>query len=182
MARLASILALALLSSCTSSRPPNSVRISRPVGELSAAGLEGTLLISREAPNSAATFAAPPAAVWTALNQVFEELKIRTTGVDQAGMTITSIEQRARSIDGRRILDYLACTGTYGSENTYDVYLTVRTQLQPGAGGSTLASTQVIGTGRPPLSNSRLQCPSTGMLEQLIATKLREKLVLPAAN
>ena len=179
MSRLASILVLALLAACASG-PPSSVRVSRPVGELSAAGVEGTLLISREAPNTASTFAAPPAAVWTALKQLFEELKIRPTSVDEDGMTITSIEQRTRSIDGRRILDYLGCTGTYGSENTYDVYLTVRTQLLPGAGGSTLASTQVIGTGRPPLSNSRLQCPSTGALEQLIAAKLGEKLGQPA--
>jgi hypothetical protein len=79
------------------------------------------------------------------------------------------------------VLDYVDCPGTYGSENTYDVYLTVRTQLRPADGGGTTATTQVIGTAKPPLSSSRIQCASSGGLEQMIAAKLREALGAPAA-
>jgi hypothetical protein len=78
--------------------------------------------------------------------------------------------------------DLVDCGGTYGSASTYDIYLTARTQLRAGESGGTLSSTQVTATARPPTGSSRIQCSSSGALEQMIAAKLREALGAPAGG
>lgn len=182
MSRPFSLLALALLAACASSGTSSgAVRVSGPIGDPAYQGLKGTAG-EQAVPSSAAKFAAAPAAVWAALIQVYDDLGIRATAVDNTNLVIASMEQRTSKVGGRRILDYVDCRGTYGSENSYDVYLTIRTELQAAGEGSTVASTQVIGTAKPPLSNSRLACASTGGLELLVAAKLREKLGLPSAG
>lgn len=172
---------LAALAACASSGTRSgAVRVSRPLGD-AYPNVRGPLG-ERVAPSSAAKYGAAPAAAWTALVKVYGDLGIRATEVDNAGMVIASIEQRTSKVGGHRVLDYVDCPGTYGSENSYDVYLTVRTQLQPADGGGTSATTQVIGTAKPPLSSSRLQCASSGGLEEMIAAKLGEALGTPAGS
>jgi hypothetical protein len=181
MTRLLVPFVLVVLAGCASSGASSgAVRVSGPIGD-SYPNLKGTLG-SGEVPSSAAKLDVAPAAAWTALVKVYNDLKIPATNVDNADMVIASMEQRTSRVGGHRVLDYVDCPGTYGSENTYDVYLTVRTQLRPAEGGGTTATTQVIGTAKPPLSSSRIQCASSGGLEQMIAAKLREALGAPAAG
>jgi hypothetical protein len=180
MTRLLSPLLLATLAACASGT--GAVRETRPVPELSVPGLRGTMDANSAVPSSTAQLSAAPDAVWNALVKVYGDLGLPVTGVDTGAKVLDSVDQRLRTVGGRRLTDLVDCGGTYGSASTYDIYLTVRTQLKAGEAGGTLSSTQVTATARPPAGSSRVQCASSGGLEQMIAAKLRDALGAPAGG
>jgi len=180
MTRLLVLPMLALLAGCASGT--GSVRAARPVPELSVPGLRGTGESDSQVPSSTTQLNAAPDAVWTALVKVYGDLGLPVTGVNTGAKVLDSIDQRVRTVGGRRVTDLVDCGGTYGSASSYDVYLTVHTQLRPGEAGGTLSSTQVTASAKPPTGSSRIQCSSSGALEQMIAAKLREALGAPSAG
>lgn len=181
MTRLLSPFLVATLAACASGSGSGPVA-ARPVPELSVPGLHGTPDPNSAVPSSTTQFAAAPDAVWDALVKVYAGLGLPVTGVNTGGRVLDSVDQRLRSVGGRRLSDLVDCGGSYGSASSYDIYLTVRTQLKAGESGGTLSSTQVTASARPPTGSSRIQCASSGGLEQMIAAKLREALGAPAAG
>jgi hypothetical protein len=182
MTRLLSPLLVATLAACASGSGTGPVRAARPIPELSVPGLHGALDPNSEVPSSTMQLAASPDSVWNALVKVYGELGLPVTGINTDTKVLDSVDQRLRTVGGRRLTDLVDCGGSYGSASTYDIYLTVRTQLGAGDSGGTLGTTQVAASAKPPTGSSRIQCASSGGLEQMIATKLREALGAPAAG
>jgi hypothetical protein len=182
LTRLLSPFLVAALAACASGSGSGPVRAARPVPELSVPGLHGTLDPNSEVPSSTTQLAAAPDSVWNALVKVYAGLGLPVTGIDTGARVLDSVDQRLRSVGGRRLTDLVDCGGSYGSASTYDIYLTVRTQLKAGESGGTLSSTQVTASAKPPTGSSRIQCSSSGGLEQMIAARLREALGAPSAG
>jgi hypothetical protein len=180
MRRLTALLSLLLLAACGGGS--RTIRSTGPTPQMDVPGLQGMLDSFREVPTSTASFAATRAVVWPALVAVYQEMEIPVTTVDGSSYVIGGGDQRVRRVGGKRIQDYVTCVDSYGSSSSYDIYLTIMTRLEPAEGGSTVARTQVVATGKPLTRSARVGCATSGTLELAIANGVRAKLGLPTAT
>jgi hypothetical protein len=179
---LLALLSLALTTACGAKRVPmpesdnlpSTVRIISPGTE--------TRLTTVAAPTGLAdTFEAPVELVWDAMPAVYGALGIDFTTLDQKNRVIGNPELRVRHRLGKVPLSrYVACGGNGSQDNadSYEVKLTITTQLTPAVGqtGTTVA-TVVQATARSLLFNSGdVSCASTQQLEHRITEVLRERL------
>ena len=123
-----------------------------------------------------AAVAAPLERAWQVLPAVYDSLGIPRTLVDptlhRLGNQTFKIRRR---LAGVALTRYLECGGTSGAPNagTYDITMSVLTQLHPAPPDSTRVLSVVQASARSPnFTNSEVQCTSTGKLEERIATML----------
>ena len=132
---------------------------------VTAAGSEARTSV---ATSNVTTVTADLATTWRAMPAAFDSLKIPITSVDPAAHTIGNGEmQLRRRLGAVPLREYLNCGYTQNVPNTetYDVHISVMSQLTP-AGGATAVTTTVQGYARPvSTSGESVRCSSTGGLE-----------------
>lgn len=179
--RLARLIPLAALAACSSSSniaqtapAPETVRV---VG-----GGAGNIAIGM-APTAAeahsTTLSASVADVWRVLPAVYEALGIPLSVVDSQthviGTSGFNLRRRLGSIPLVRLID---CGTTQGgpSAETYDIHLSVVTQVRAGDAGTVIGTT-VEPMGKPAaFSGEYIRCSSTGVLETRLADAVRARL------
>ena len=121
-----------------------------------------------------------PEAVWSALPAAYESLGIAVTLRDPSTKSIGNLGLRARRrIGNTAASQYFDCGNTQGapSADTYDMYVTVRTQVIKGNGaGSTISSTAEAQAKPVAFSGDYVHCGSSGVLEKKIADAVRARL------
>jgi hypothetical protein len=123
----------------------------------------------------------PLARVWLVMASVFDSLAIPLTTVDPATHTIGNGDLKVRRRLGAESLrTYLNCGNTQGAPNseTFDIRLSVISQLTPDGPGGTTVTTTVQAMARPvSVSGEYIRCSSTGALEtrlgDIVAARLK---------
>lgn len=171
MRRLAAI-SVILLSACTSSSqgpavaptPDQTLRI--PTSNASGGS---TITIAQTESPSRRVIAAPAARIWDALPAVYQTLGLPITDRNAENHTIGTTSYKVRRRLGNVPLSrYIDCGSTQGSPSadSYEVLLTVATQLTP-AGDTTAVSTTVDALARPVfVSGEYINCGTTRALEK----------------
>ncbi|MDQ6634727.1 MAG: hypothetical protein M3Z10_08220 [Gemmatimonadota bacterium] len=123
---------------------------------------------------------AAPADVWRVLPGVYDSFAIPLSSVDDRtrvlGNTGFNLRRRLGSVPLVRLID---CGTTQGgpSADTYDIRLSVLTQVTPVEGGGSSIITTVDAMGRPvAFSGEYVRCTSTGSLETRIADAIQAQL------
>jgi len=118
--------------------------------------------------------------VWRVLPEVYESLALPVTQRDASSQTLGNQGLRLRrQLAGVRLSRYIDCGRTQGvpSAETYDVFLTVNTRVQPGEQGTATLQTNVQATARSvSFSSGMVECSSTRALEERIVELVTEKL------
>ena len=175
-----SLLILLGLMGCASSgtieRPatPQTVRVSGSAAGNLSVGMNATT----DAKVTRVT--AAPADVWRVLPGVFDSFAIPLSSVDDKarvlGNTGFNLRRRLGSVPLVRLID---CGTTQGgpSADSYDIRLSVLTQVTPVEGGGSTIITTVDAMGRPvAFSGEYVRCTSTGSLETRIADAIQAQL------
>jgi hypothetical protein len=174
------MLSVVTLSGCASSpavpghpTPNETVRIVGPAGAVA-------LTMSPTVAASVTTIHAPLDQVWRVLPAVYDSLAIPLTTLDAANHVIGNAGIKLRGRLGNIPLTrYLDCGDTQGtpSAETYEIHLSVFTQVQPGTSGTTTVATTVQARGRPvAFSGEYVRCPSNGALELRLVNTLNAHL------
>jgi hypothetical protein len=179
--RPASLLLLVVLAACSSS---SNVAQSAPAPETVrvVGGGSGNIAMGM-APTAAdahsTTLPASVADVWRVLPAAYEALGIQLSVIDSGTRTIGNsgfnLRRRLGSIPLVRLID---CGTTQGgpSAETYDIHMSVVTQVRAGDAG-TIISTTVEPMGKPvAFSGEYIRCSSTGVLESRLADAVRSRL------
>jgi hypothetical protein len=180
--RLAILLPFAVLamSACASSSgmpepsaQPVTMRVGTNAGNVT---MRGTAV---SAPN-VSEINAPPARVWQALPAVYEALRVPVTTVVSNDMLLGNYRVKVRRELGAAPLSrYLGCGSGSGGQNadTYDVTLTLLTQVASGSGQSSRVITTVEANAvSAAFGGAPVPCTTTGDLEIRIADMIRERL------
>lgn len=131
---------------------------------------------------SASTVQATPERVWAVLPAVFEELKVPVGTVDPNARVIGNRKLVINNgrLAGGRASSYLSCgTNALGGPiaDSYQVNLSLLTQLVPISGGATQVQTSVDGSAtQRGVSSAPVRCGSTGRFEQQIAAAIQRHL------
>lgn len=179
MQRPAYISGLLLLAACASGGQTAAtapIEPSRDVQVGSDAAGSYTLSVRREANVATAALPAPAAALWPALVTSFEDLGIPVSSTDASARLLTSnTGKRVVSINGQRISRFFECPATgYGnSAQGQDTYLTLEAQLLPAGEASTSLRMQTLSF--VVINGARVECRSTGRLEQLIGDRVARR-------
>ena len=182
-----STLSVAALIGCASTQGSNEPAPPAPAREtvrISATGATTTGMSSMElssTPNvGVVTLAAPIDRVWTELVAVYGALGIEASTVDRANRIIgnTSLKTRRR-LGTVNLTKYIDCGSTQGapSAESYEVLITIHSQLQSSTPNNTTVTTTFQSMGRPvSVSSEYRTCASTGALEKSIGDLLRTRL------
>ena len=139
----------------------------------------GNLRIRQNDAAKVTRFSAPIARVWAVLPSVHDSLSIPLTDLDASKHVIGNSGMKAYKTLGKTSLArYLDCGKTQGfaSAETYEIQLSVMTQVTPDGDGTTMA-TLVEAAGRPlAFSGGFTKCTSTGALETRLADLARARL------
>lgn len=125
---------------------------------------------------------APVDRVWQVLPEVYRELGLAGTANASTRTVSSPSVSFTRRILGEPATRFFDCgRGQFGMEiaNTHTIHLTAHTTVQPGAtsAGSRLETTiQAFARDNQGANASMSQCRSTGVLEGLIALRVRERL------
>lgn len=170
MRRLAAV-SLVLLSACASSKGPSVASMPDQTLRIPTSNASGgsTIVIAQTESPSQRTVAAPVARIWNVLPAVYETLGLPITDRNPEGnrMGTTSFKVRRR-LGNVPLSRYIDCGSTQGSPSadSYEVLLTVLTQLTP-SGDTTAVSTTVDALARPVfVSGEYINCGSTRALEK----------------
>jgi hypothetical protein len=119
---------------------------------------------------------APADSVWKAVTDVFAELRLPGTAARPDQGVVAVANARVRRIGGRSIPAFFECGARYGNAaSEYDVYVSVSTAVTP-VEGSTRMRTEVSAVARASVNATTLPCSGTGLLETLIAERVRARL------
>jgi hypothetical protein len=122
---------------------------------------------------------APADRVWALMPQVYQELGVDFTTLDQSTRTIGNEALKVRQRIGKEPLSrYVSCGSADGRENadSYDVTMRVSTQVVPADSASSRVVTAVTATARSRLfSSGDVACSSTQLLEGRIAEAVKSK-------
>jgi uncharacterized lipoprotein len=178
MRALVVALSVAALSACSSNPPldgaptPETVRVSGAGG--------GAVTMTSSATAGVSLVAAPIAKVWRLLPNVYDSLGLTIATLDSAHHLIGNGDAKMRrQLGGVPLSRFLDCGQTQIGYNadSYDVVLSVRTQLQSEESGATTVRTLVTAVAKPvAFSQAYSNCTSTGKLESRLADVLRERL------
>lgn len=117
-----------------------------------------------------------PASLWPKLNAAYTALSLPVTSRDSADFAIGAQNAQFNGRVGNVQMSHFIDCGTtaFGTQraNTYHVWLTVATQLQPSASGTTVRTSIAAKAQDANASTAAIQCGSTGALEAEIATAL----------
>ena len=128
-----------------------------------------------------ATYATTTDKLWGVLPAVYDSLGIRLTTMNSAGRTLGVQNARMRRrLGGEAISRSLSCgTGITGEDNadSYDVFVTVMSAVEPRGGDRAVLRTWVQATARATgTASAPVRCGSTGWLERRIAQLAAERL------
>lgn len=178
--RLALLFSLAAMAGCSSpgavqgAPAPETVRVVGGSGGSIAMGMSGSAADAR----SVAIAASVPA-VWRALPAAYESLSIPISVLDSVthvvGNSGFNVRRRLGSVPLVRLID---CGTTQGgpSAETYDIRLSVTTQIKAADAGTTI-STTIEPKGKPvAFSGEYINCSSTGVLETRIADAVKSRI------
>jgi hypothetical protein len=186
-----SVLSIAGLAGCASAGsssneppPPAPVEQRVRIATTGASGMamSGTTDVntSTTANVDAVTINAPVDKVWAELSSVYSALGITTSVADASTRTIGNPSLKARRRLGTvAMTKYIDCGSTQGalSAETYELLLSIHTQLQSVTPNSTRVTTTFQSMGRPAsISSEYRTCASTGALEKSIADLVRTRL------
>jgi len=123
-----------------------------------------------------------PDQAWTALIAVYQELGIPLSVNDAASKTIGNTGWRVRRSIGRVPAQrYLDCgsSGTIQNAETYQLTLSIVSNVKPNPRGGAIVTTALSGTGRNPITSSSadVRCVSTGDLELRIREMVERGIV-----
>jgi len=173
-------LAVLVLAGCASAPPGSALPGRDETARVTDAG--GNALRIRPGDGAArTTLVIPLDAIWRVLPAVYDSLGIPANLLDPAihvfgnsGFTLT------KRLGKTSLTQYIDCGKTQGfpSAETYEIYLAVVTQLQPGPeSGTTVLATSVDASGRPmTFRGDPTRCPSSGELEKRIADRVRAEV------
>lgn len=172
-----------LLSGCASSGstlPGASVDRTTTYIDTGAAGA-ATLYVESWVNGNITTSALPgePADVWDALLEVQAELELPVNFVDAQKRSTGMQAVRVRKLSNRRPGLFLDCgrgnAGEYA--NTYDVYVTLVSQVLPSEKGGSELRTQLEAVAKDAAhGNNTIRCTSSRRLEKEIAQGIRARL------
>lgn len=168
---LAAVCGCAASTSTTSGRATETVRVAG-----SGIGMTTT-------PNTGATVATVPFAseeVWRTMPSVFQALGIPVTTIDPKKHLMGNEGFKLRQqLGGVRLSKYIECGTTQIGPNadSYEVYITISTDVQPGASGGAKISTIFEASARPlNFAQEYSRCSSKGVLEPKIVEVATAKL------
>jgi hypothetical protein len=123
---------------------------------------------------------APVDRVWAVLPAVYQELGL-ATGQDDARRTVTGGANFTRRFLGESATRFFDCgQGQFGSQiaANYTIRMTVSTTVNPGSSGGSRLDSMIEAFARSTDGANAVaaQCRTRGTLEELIATRVREKL------
>lgn len=172
-----SLVSLLALTACASRRAVSAVDHQTETVRVGGVGAQPTTVLATVATVAPAvsTILAPIDRVWRALPAVYDSLGIPVDRLEHDKHIIGNpgFELRRR-LGGVPLRRYLDCGDAQGgpSADTYEVTLSVLTELQPTETG-TSAATVVQATARPvTFAGERTACKSTGRLERRVAELL----------
>lgn len=179
MRALVAALSIAALSACSSNPPiggapaPETVRVSGPGGG-------GSVTLTSGATAGLSIVAGSVAKVWHLLPSVYDSVGLPVASLDSTRLVIANGDTKLRrQLGGVPLSRYLDCGATQIGANadSYDVVLTVQTQIQPNEGGATSVRTLVTAVAKSvAFTQAYFSCSSTGKLESRLAEVLRAKL------
>jgi hypothetical protein len=118
--------------------------------------------------------------VWRALPTVFDSLGIPLTDLNPATHILGNSGMKVHKTLGKVSLSkYLECGSTQGypSAETYDIQISVRTQVEDAGNGATSIGTLVEAAGRPmAFAGEYVRCTTKGELESRIAESVKALL------
>ena len=167
------------LSACATAHPESSRPTTDSVRVIAESGLNIRMAASDGA--STTEIAYPPDRVWEVLKAVYDSLSIPVGTIDPARKVLGNTGFKAHQRLGKTSLGrYIDCGKTQGfpSADSYDIYLSITTHVQPGKnGGTSTLSTRVEAAGRPmAFSGEYSKCSTLGTLEQAITDAVRKRL------
>jgi hypothetical protein len=161
----------------TAAAPSNVVQT---VQTATSAGDHGALNSVPETSAIAATVSAPFASVWNALPAVYDSLGIKVATLDPKGRVVGNGGFKAHHELGKaRLSRYIDCGNAQGSPSadSYEIQLSVLTQVSAAGANSTSLATTVQAVGRPiTVVGDFSPCSSNGVLEPLIAKMVSAQL------
>ena len=122
----------------------------------------------------------PLASVWRVLPSIYDSIGVEISELDHTNHIIGNTGLKVRKKLGNRSLSELMDCGNaqgYPSADTYDIQLSIRTQVEARADGGTTMGTIVQAVGRPvAFSGEYVKCLSKGTLEVTIQDALKARL------
>ena len=175
--RRAAMLSLVALAGCASGGSPGSGS-SAP----QTLHVEGLGSLSIRPTDGARVTALPFSAdrVWSVLPAVYDALGIPITELDQGKKFIGNSGMRVhKHLNKTPLTTFLDCGNAQGfpSAETYDISMSVATQVEAAKDGGALIGTLVQATGRPmAFAGATVKCTSKAELEMAIANAVKGKL------
>jgi hypothetical protein len=122
------------------------------------------------------TAAGTPASLWPKLNAAYSNLGLPVTARDSTDFAVAAQNAQFNGRFGDAAMSRIVDCGVtpLGSQraNSYRVWLSVATQLQPSATGTTVRTSVAARAQDPGSSTAAIQCGSTGVVENDIGTAL----------
>lgn len=140
-----------------------------------------TLIVASSSAPSVRSIKSSPEKIWSVLPAVYDSLGIPVTERNPAARSIgtTSLKIR-RQLGDVRLSRYLDCGDTQGSPSadSYEILLSMKTQLTSDAPGATTVTTTIDAMGRPVfVSAEYIHCGSKGGLEKKFFDILNAELL-----
>jgi hypothetical protein len=173
---------LILVCGCASSG--NSGEAYTPKPPVIYAGDQSNARLEADRPHaSMATFAAPPAAVWTAVKQVYTSLEIPVGIENPTAHTIGNQNfYKSRTMGGETMTAFVDCgQGMTGAKAaSYRIYMSLITNVSGDPKGGTLVQVTFSALGQDVTEGStdRIPCGTTGHLEQLVLDRTKAAIAL----
>ena len=143
-------------------------------------GVAGKLTTSSSSSASVASVSAPLDQVWRMLPALFDSLAVPVALIEPAKHVIGNEGFKIRQRLGKVTLSrYMDCGTTQIGPNadSYDVYLTVLVQLQPGANGTTSIATSFESLARPiAFAQEYSRCSTKGLFETRLVALVKAQL------
>ena len=143
-------------------------------------GVAGKLATRSSSSAIVTSVTAPLEQVWRMLPALFDSLAVPVALIEPANHVIGNEGFKIRQRLGRASLSrYMDCGTTQIGPNadSYDVYLTVLVQLQPGANGTTSIATSFESLARPiAFSQEYSRCSTKGLFETSLVALVKARL------
>lgn len=173
--RFAWVLTLIAIAGCASSSTPSMTRTT-DVGIVGTAGLR----VRQSDGAKVNTLAFPLPRVWAVLPSVFDSLGIPLTDLDQKAHLIGNSGMKAHKTLGKTALSkFIDCGASQGfpSADSYDIHLSIITQITSNESGLTSIGTLVEASGKPmAFPGGYARCSTTETLENQIVDLVKAKL------
>lgn len=184
--RIVGVVALVVLAACSSAHNPSPDPSVDPASNVRVAGSNtsgvsnSTLRVTPSYDVAVDTIHAGVEKIWEALPAIYTALSIPLTTADNQTLRFGNEGMKIRRRLGETsLIKLLDCGRTQIGQNadSYDILLSVLTTLRRHDAQTTIVSTSVEATGRPPqFSSSDTRCRTTGALERQIVLALRARV------